>query len=395
MIAPDCESRASQRQLGAGPGRSVGTTSGCHEVAAAPTPAALASYQVSTRSARSVFQRLGCPSPSSMRSAPHRDGCSRAATCRRAAAWSAAARSPRPVADPAGPRRRGSSPGRAARRSATRSGTRTAASPGRPPRRCSGAGTAGARAGTPRLGGAPRAPAPNRQSPARARATPRARRSSSRTTSAPSRSRPRSSSRRPRAARRAVGRRCHRRPLRSTAPIATVRPLMQGSTSPSKNGCPACSHRQFSRTSAIGFADRLRRPGRRRSRAAASGSATSRSTADPGRSRRGSPPGSTRRPPTGRPRRASEQSGAPPLGRDARPLRGHRLGGRVAQVAQDLPAQRRVRVQQPVHDVHASTVGQSARGHRTKSFWNPWYSTNLLSAPSARSWDVAARVCER
>ena len=33
--------------------------------------------------------------------------------------------------------------------------------------------------------------------------------------------------------------------------MASVRPLMQGSTSPSKNGWLSCSHRQFSATSEI------------------------------------------------------------------------------------------------------------------------------------------------
>ena len=87
-------------------------------------------------------------------------------------------RSPRPVADPAGPRRRGNNPGPAARRSATRWETRTAARLGRPPRRCSAAGTAGGRAGTPPLAGARDGAAPIRRLPARARAAPRARRSS-------------------------------------------------------------------------------------------------------------------------------------------------------------------------------------------------------------------------
>jgi hypothetical protein len=35
------------------------------------------------------------------------------------------------------------------------------------------------------------------------------------------------------------------------APVSIVRPLMHGSTSPSKYRCPACSHRPFSATSAI------------------------------------------------------------------------------------------------------------------------------------------------
>ena len=88
-------------------------------------------------------------------------------------------RSPRPAAGPARRRRRGSSPGPAARRSATRSGTRTAARPGRPPRRCSAAGTAArsSRYSSPRRRRAA-TPAPSRRSPARTRAAPRARRSS-------------------------------------------------------------------------------------------------------------------------------------------------------------------------------------------------------------------------
>ncbi|HSL43901.1 MAG TPA: hypothetical protein VK897_10760 [Anaerolineales bacterium] len=47
---------------------------------------------------------------------------------------------------------------------------------------------------------------------------------------------------------------------------------------------------------------------------------------------------------------AGEQPGAPALSRNLRPLDRHRLIGRIGQVSHDLPADRRVRIKQPVCD---------------------------------------------
>ena len=98
------------------------------------------SYQLRTRSARSVFQRLGRLSPSRGQSGRCRDGCSPAARRHRAAASIGANRSLRPCASPAHRRPSGSIRGHAARRSSSGWPTRrlSASSADRPDATCQG-----------------------------------------------------------------------------------------------------------------------------------------------------------------------------------------------------------------------------------------------------------------
>ena len=85
------------------------------------------------------------------------DGCGRAATDRRAGASTARPRRPPPSADRGRHRRGGSSRARAGRRGASSTGTRSRGRRDRRPRRCSCAGTGCARGGTARRRGGRRA----------------------------------------------------------------------------------------------------------------------------------------------------------------------------------------------------------------------------------------------
>ena len=140
------------------------------------------------------------------------------------------------------------------------------------------------------------------------------------------------------------------------APVATTLPLMHGSTSPSKNrlsahGVSNSGTRQVtcSRTSAD-----------RPSRLLALGIEPEPAQELQDVERVG---------PVLRPRPAGpqavrrlerEQPGAPALGRDPRPLGGDDVGRLVRQVAHDLPADRRIGVEQPVDDGHADMFGHPA-----------------------------------
>ena len=135
---------------------------------------------------------------------------------------------------------------------------------------------------------------------------------------------------------------------------------MHASTSPSKNASPSCSHRQFAPTSgdrlAGGLARRIQaevvqqhQRGQRRG----PGLAVREVRFDAG------PPVVADAP---REARAAvplavwvshgEQAGSPPLGLDAGALGCDLVGRRLSEVAQHLPPNRRVTVEQPVNDLH-------------------------------------------
>ena len=146
---------------------------------------------------------------------------------------------------------------------------------------------------------------------------------------------------------------------------------MHGSTSPSKNAWPSCSHRQFAATSEIVSRAAALAGSRPRSRSSISvgsvevqGWPPEKSGAMPARQssamRRGkhAPPSHW---PSGS--RTASRLRSPALGLDPGALGGDQLGGRPGEVAQHLPPDRGITVKQPVDDVHGCD-GRSRLPHR-------------------------------
>ena len=135
-----------------------------------------------------------------------------------------------------------------------------------------------------------------------------------------------------------------------------VLPLMHGSTSPLKNGCPACSHRQPSRTNRHGPAhavgarvdakvvqqlERWQRGGPGLVRVLTCRTAV---VAGEARAARPLPVFALQR----------QQSGTPPFRSHALALRGDDLGRGMDEISQHLPADGGVGVEQPLHHGHAA-----------------------------------------
>ena len=150
--------------------------------------------------------------------------------------------------------------------------------------------------------------------------------------------------------------------------MESVRPLMHASTSPSKNAWPSCSHRQFAATSAIvsraaglvriqAEVVQQHQRGQRRGPGLAVGEVG----LDAGPPVVGDAPREARAAvPLAVGIAQGEQASSPALGLDTGALGGDLFGGRIDEVAQHLPPDRGITVEEPVEDVHGGDRRVSA-----------------------------------